>query len=183
MKKNFLLLLVLFFSACSNQATQSTKSISLTQNKALSYFFYTEGLDTQTNEPLAEVESDLYNSFLDSKEKFLAVKDFKNSNVLTKTDTYTLILFTLEDDTFAGTFKPDGTPINFILLKKSFGTNEFSIQRTYKQISKDTFRLSEERYDVEWIVHPTKGIKKLTHKSVLLISLTAQGFFNKENVK
>ena len=179
MKKNLFLLLILFFSACSNQTTHTIKEISLTQEKALSYFFYTEGLDNEINEPLAEVESDLYSSFLGSKEKFLLLKDLKKSNILTKTNSYTLILFSLDGDAFAGTFAPDGTAINFILLEKSFGTNEFSIQRTYKQLSQNTFSVIDERYDVEWIVHPTKGISKLTRKSVLLISLTTEGYFNK----
>jgi hypothetical protein len=137
-----------------------------------------------TLEPNAEAESDYYYFLQDSQEKFIHFKEFNNSNILELTDNYLLAILNVnpQHDTLAGTFKLDGTLINFLLLDISFGTNEFSIERTYKKLNKNTFLISDIRHDTDWILYPTKGINKLTSQRELTISIDKKGFFHTKKI-
>jgi len=192
MKKTITLLLILLFSVSCQKSTHQKvnldyiqvikeKNLSLSQNKALKYFFYTEGIDKYTNEPISETESDYFYTLQGSKEKFLHFETLKESNILQITDKYILVLLNPDQgySTLAGTFKIDGTPINFLLLEKSFGTNEFSVQRVYKIVDEKTFMLSDERYDMEWLTYPTKGVKKLTSHNDIKVRINEKGFFQR----
>ncbi len=156
------------------------KNFSLTQNDALKYFYHTKGIDKETNQPNAEVEYEYFNMLSGSKEHLLIFKDFTQKNILKITDTYIFALVNLDKDydTLAATFKLDGTPINLLLIEKSFGTNEFSIQRTYTLSKDNNLLIKDKRYDVQWIVHPTKGINKLTSESATNITVDEKGFFS-----
>jgi hypothetical protein len=192
--KELILLFVLLLSACTQNNTDTTtshtltrqksvqiikeKNLSLTQNNALQYFFYVEGIDKETDEPNAEVESDYFYEMKNSQKKFIVLNNLKKSNILEITQNYILTLLNADDGkTVAATFKLNGTPINFLLLENSFGTNEFSIQRVFKQLTKNSFQLTGERYDTEWIVLPTKGVDKLTWKIENTISVNKEGVF------
>jgi len=39
------------------------------------------------------------------------------------------------------------------------------------------FPLSDERYDTEWVIYPTKGINKLTSHSDINITINKEGLF------
>jgi len=187
--KILILLLIFILSACTSNTLEDItarikeKNLSLTKDDAIKYFFYTQDMDKVTTEPNSELESDYYYELLNSKEKLIQFNNFKKSDIIEKTDKYVLILLNLDDDyhTLAGTFAYDGTPINFLLLENSFGTNEFSIQRDYKLTNKNIFIISDERYDTDWIVFPTKGISKLTSHSDINITINKQGYFLKLN--
>jgi hypothetical protein len=194
MKVLLMLITLIFLNACSQnqEVTQvhkitkveslkiiKEKNLTLTNNDALSYFFYTEGLDKETQEPNAESESDYFYTLQESQDNFILFDMLKISNVLSITQKYILVLLHPDDDydTLLASFKLDGTPINFLVLDKSFGTNEFSIQRIYKQLDTNIFMITDERYDVEWIVHPTKGIKKLTSHNDFNVTVNEKGLF------
>ena len=178
-------LFLLIFSACSSSTVDEItkrvkdKNYSLTKDDSVKYFFYTEDFDKATTEPNAEAESDYYYTLKFSKDKLIDFNHFIKSNIIKKTDKYIFMLLNINDDSnaLAATFSHDGSPINFLLLENNFGNNEFSVNRTYKIIQKDTIIISDERYDTEWIVHPTNGINKLTRKSDIKIAINKQGYF------
>lgn len=179
----YITLLFIFFTfiSCTTEITKEeaqkivlNKNLSLTRNDALKDFYFTEGIDAEIQEPFAETESQYYFTLQHSTEKFIFDSKFK---ILQITDRYILALLNDNDSTLAVTFKLDGTPLNFLLLENSFGNNEFSIQREYKILKEGTFALNDERYDVEWIDFPTKGISKLTSQVKTEISLNKEGFF------
>jgi len=198
MKTLLTLLTLLLFTACSqnNEVTQvhkmtkleslkiiKKKNLSLSQKNALSYFFYTEGLDKETQEPNVETESDYFYTLQESQDNFILFDTLKISNILNITQNYILVILNIDDehDTLLASFKLDGTPLNFLLLEKSFGTNEFSIQRVYKQLNENTFIISDERHDIEWIIHPTKGVSKLTSHSDINITVNENGYLSASN--
>jgi len=197
MKKIILLFIFLIFSACSKENTQQksilsitpaeaiksikNRNLSLSQNNALKYFFYVEGIDNETQEANAEIESEYFYNLKDSTQKLIHFDNFKESNIIQIREKYILVLLNLEEEynSLAATFKLDGTPINFLLLEKSFGTNEFSIQRDYKFLNQNTFTLSDERDDMEWLIYPIKGVKKLTSHTDINVTINEDGLFQK----
>ena len=199
MKTILFLSLLFIFTACNEEKVEikeltnksasdyvkiiKEKNFSLTQNDSLKYFFYTEGIDKEINEPYSEIESGYAYSLQGSQNSLINFENFEKSNILAITDNYLLTLINVDSDfePLAATFKLDGTPINFLLLEDSFGTNEFSIKRRFKRVKESIFTLSDERYDVEWIIHPTKGINKLTHRRDVNITVDKKGFFSKFN--
>jgi len=174
-------LLVAGCDAPQGDAPTSREDISIdrgiTMHDVVAHLYPVEGFDPQAEGvPANEVDA----AFSSEQDGSLAFFDSFEQLSTARRQQALLAVFTMPDDSMALalTFSLDGKLIESLLLRYGIGNNEFRIERGFSR-ENGGFRVSDRRYDMEWIRFPTKGKMVLQQERHFTISVDGKGHFHR----